>query len=46
VRKDRPPEVLTAMIMTFMAGLAATLKSGLGKVEAHRLLDAQMDAIF
>ena len=46
VRKDRPPEVLTAMMMTFMAGLATTLKSGLDKDEAHRLLDAQMDAIF
>jgi TetR/AcrR family transcriptional repressor of nem operon len=46
VSKDRPPRLLTAMLMTFMAGLAATMKSGLGEAEAHRLLDAQMDAIF
>lgn len=46
VSKDRPPEVLTSMLMTFMAGLAAMMKSGLGKDDARRLLDAQMDAIF
>lgn len=46
VSRDRRPELLTSMVMTFMAGLAATIKSGLGETEAHRLLDAQMDAIF
>jgi TetR/AcrR family transcriptional repressor of nem operon len=46
ISKEQPPEVLTAMMMTFMAGLAATIRMGLDSTEAHRLLDAQMDAIF
>ena len=46
IEPEQPPEVLTSMMMTFMAGLAAMLKSGLASEDAHRLLDAQMDAIF
>ena len=46
ISKNRTPEAIASLLMTFMAGLAATLKSGLDKEKAHQLLDAQMEAIF
>ncbi len=45
VGKDRPPEVITSLIMTFMAGLGAQLKGPMTKAQAHDLLDAQLDAL-
>lgn len=41
----RPPEVVTAMMMTFMAGLATTIKGIVTDEQAHELLDAQFDAL-
>lgn len=46
IRTKRPPELLTGMMMTFLAGLVSLLKSGMAIEDAHRLLDAQLDAIF
>lgn len=45
IRDDRSPEAVTVMIMTFMAGLLATMKAFIDKAEAHKLLDAQLDAV-
>ena len=45
IRKDRSPKVITSLIMTFMAGLSATMKGAITKADAHRLLDAQFDAL-
>lgn len=41
----RPPAVVAAMIMTFMAGLATTTKGLIDIEEAHALFDAQLDAL-
>ena len=41
----RSPEVLTSLLMTFMAGIATMLKLPLTKPEAHELLDAQITAL-
>lgn len=41
----RSPELLTALLMTFMAGTATMLKGPLTKSEAHELLDAQIAAL-
>ena len=46
IQTTRPPELLTGMLMTFLAGLVSLLKSGMATEDAHRLLDAQLDAIF
>ena len=46
IRTDRTPEVLAALIMTFMSGLATTVKGYINRDEAHALVDAQMEAIF
>jgi TetR/AcrR family transcriptional repressor of nem operon len=46
IASDRPPEVLAGMIMTFVSGLATTMKGYIGAREAHALLDEQMEAIF
>ena len=43
--RQRSPEVIAALIMTFMAGLATTLKGPLTKVEAHKLLDALLESL-
>lgn len=45
IRTDRPPELLAMMLMTFMAGLATTMKGPLSNADAHQLLDAQFDAM-
>jgi TetR/AcrR family transcriptional repressor of nem operon len=44
ISSSRSPEVLAALMMTFMAGLAARLKAGLSKADAHSLLDTQLEA--
>ncbi len=41
----RPPEVIAAMLMTFMAGLAVTIKGLIDKGQAHELLDAEIEAL-
>ncbi len=43
--KSRSPEVTTSLMMTFLAGLAASLKSSVTKDQAHQLLDAQFEAL-
>jgi len=40
----RPPEVVTGLLMTTMAGLATTIKGPISKAQAHQLMDAQIDA--
>lgn len=45
IDRQRDPEQTFALLMTFVAGLAATMKGPTSKQDAHRLLDAQMDAI-
>jgi len=45
IGKERPPELIAAMLMTFMAGIATTLRGHLGKADAHALLDAQIGAL-
>jgi hypothetical protein len=45
VSDKRPPEVITSLMMTFMAGLAATMKGPIDKAQAHQLLDAQFEAL-
>ena len=45
ISKDRPAPVTAAMMMTFMAGLAATMKGQIDKDTAHQLLDAQFEAL-
>lgn len=45
IRADRSPEEITALIMTFMAGLGTTMKAFVSKEEAHQLLEAQFDAV-
>jgi len=42
----REPEVLSAMITTFMAGIATSLKGPLDKTQAHELLDIQLESLF
>lgn len=41
----RTPQVITSLMLTFMAGLAATMKGQIDKSQAHALLDAQLDAL-
>jgi TetR/AcrR family transcriptional repressor of nem operon len=45
IDSKRPPEVVTALLMTTMAGLATTIKGPISKAEAHQLMDAQIDAL-
>lgn len=45
ITQNRDPEQAFSLLMTFVAGLAATMKGPTSKKEAHRLLDAQMDAV-
>jgi len=45
VDQDRDPEAVALLLMTFMAGLAATMKGPLEPEQAHYLLDAQIEAI-
>jgi TetR/AcrR family transcriptional repressor of nem operon len=45
VDAGKDPGAVALMIMTFMAGLATTLKGPMDEATAHRLLDAQIEAI-
>jgi TetR/AcrR family transcriptional repressor of nem operon len=45
IELKRSPEVVAALIMTFMAGLAARVKAGLSKVDAHDLLATQLELL-
>jgi TetR/AcrR family transcriptional repressor of nem operon len=45
INKDRPAELIASMLMTFMAGIASTLRGNLCKADAHKLLDAQIEAL-
>ncbi|MFQ6005616.1 MAG: TetR/AcrR family transcriptional regulator [Woeseia sp.] len=45
IREDRSPEKITALLMTFMLGLGTNLRGYLSKQDAHKLLDAQFEAI-
>jgi TetR/AcrR family transcriptional repressor of nem operon len=43
---DRSPELITALIMIFMDGLATQATGPMNVEEAHAVLDAQLDALF
>lgn len=43
--KARPPELVTAMLMTMLAGVGTTIKTGIQKTYAHDLVDAQIDVL-
>jgi TetR/AcrR family transcriptional repressor of nem operon len=43
---DRSPELITALIMIFMDGLATQATGPMIIEEAHAVLDAQLDALF
>ena len=45
ISSQRSPELLTSLLMTFMAGLAATMKGPVSEAEAHQLLDAQLEML-
>lgn len=45
ISKVRSPKVITSLLMTFLAGLSATMKGPVTTADAHRLLDAQFDAL-
>lgn len=42
VSPTNPPEVITALMMTFMAGVATQMSAAMSPQEAHQLLDAQL----
>lgn len=45
IRRDRSPEEITSLMMTFMLGLGANMRGHLDTDAAHRLLDAQIEAV-
>jgi TetR/AcrR family transcriptional repressor of nem operon len=45
IGKERPASVTAAMMMTFMAGLATTMKGQIDKDTAHQLLDSQFEVL-
>lgn len=45
VNTERSSDVITWLILTFMAGLAAELKGPLSTAQAHELLDIQLGAV-
>lgn len=45
IRTDKTPNEITALMMTFMMGLATSLRGHLSKDEAHKLLDAQFEVV-
>ncbi len=45
IDKTRPPELLAAMVMTFMSGLAIQARSGMDRATGHQLIDAQLDTL-
>jgi TetR/AcrR family transcriptional repressor of nem operon len=42
---SRPPELVTGILMTMLAGIATTVKASINKVDAHQLIDAQIEAL-
>lgn len=45
INANLPADVVTALIMTFVAGLGTSLKGMLNKPEAHELFDIQLNAM-
>jgi TetR/AcrR family transcriptional repressor of nem operon len=45
IRADRSAGKITALMMTFLLGLGTNLRGRLSKDDAHKLLDAQFDAV-
>ena len=45
IRTDKSPQEITALMMTFMLGLGTNLRGHLSKDDAHKLLDAQFEAV-
>lgn len=43
--KNKSPEMISALIMIFMDGLAAQATGPMNVKEAHAVLDAQLDAL-
>ena len=45
IRTDKTPQEITALMMTFMLGLGTNLRGHLSKEDAHKLLNAQFEAV-
>lgn len=45
IGKEKRPELITSLLMTFLAGLVTTMKGPLSNADAHKLLDAQLDVL-
>ncbi len=45
IDKRRSPQLIAAMLTTFMAGLGTTMRGQLSKAEAHELFEAQLEAL-
>jgi len=45
IDKSRPPELVTALLLTMLAGVGTTIKTGIQKTDAHTLVDAQLDVL-
>jgi TetR/AcrR family transcriptional repressor of nem operon len=45
ISKSRPPELVSAMLLTMLAGVGTTIKAAINKTDAHTLIDAQIDAL-
>ena len=45
ISAERPPELVTAMLLTTLAGIATTVKAAINKTDAHAIVDAQIDAL-
>jgi len=45
INTSKPPEAIAMLMMTFMTGLAAVVKSSVTKEQAHQLLDMQLESI-
>lgn len=45
ISKNRPPELIAMMMMTFMTGLAAMAKGAVDVAVAHELIDQQIDLL-
>lgn len=43
--RERPPELVAAIMQTFIAGLGTTMKGPVTKKQAHMLVDAQIEAM-
>ena len=45
ISDQRPPELITMLMLTFMSGLATHLKAHYTKQEGHQMLEAQLEAL-